>query len=570
VIVIAKLPVLSTLTVWEVAVGSVAGATHNFWLARTDAGGQVVTYPLSEITTPVDPATTVNALTQAAQLSLVSQWTQAKALQAVLDADATTLGVSPAAYDTAISNLSATLVTAGAPATWATTWPSTAVFYAQGIQTTLATLWGTVSAAQATLQAALYAAASSSAVPCAIGDGATTTFLYAGGTVKINGVATVAFTVTSATSTITFTTAPALGAIISGCTTNAQAEASAAQSAVEAAAILVSQTQAAVAAATVSGLTTVYTSGQSQLSWNALSISGVTYEIRLGTTYASAAILGNIAVTNFATVSDGTYWVTPNYSGTYGTPVAIVVTGSTLVTNVVATSNESGNGWLGVMSGGAFYEAGTGLALQGAVKNDSLTALNDSETTQTWDFNGGAQSTGAYEVPSADYVDLGNVQVCTVSATYTAASEAITAGFGGTPSADCAVQLWIAVAQQNGVFGAYQVFVPGQYSGRIFKMKLVLTSTNPNVTPLAPTFTWSVDVPDKILTGTAVACPATGLTVTYSSPFQIRPNLQITILSATSGDYAAVTGDTASGFTVVCYNASTAVARTIHWCAQAY
>ncbi len=193
-----------------------AGSTINVWLGSVD-GVQTTTYPLATITTPVDPSTTVNAITVQGQLALVQQWNQAKTLQTSLDADGVALGVSTTAYDSAITALSSGLVTAGAPSTWATTWPSTAVFSATGIQTSLTTWWGNIAVAQAALQAALNLAAANATAagtPTAIGDGVTTQYLWGGGTVKINGVTTTAYT--TASGVLTFTTAPALDALLQG------------------------------------------------------------------------------------------------------------------------------------------------------------------------------------------------------------------------------------------------------------------------------------------------------------------------------------------------------------------
>jgi hypothetical protein len=206
-----------------------AGATINCWLGSVD-GISTITYPLASIATPQDPSTTLNALTVQDQINAVLSWNQAKALQAVLDADALALGLPDttgtpwSTYDAAVAALSAGLIAAGAPAGWATLWPSTAVFSATGIKTSLAGWWGSIATAQATLQAALASAAAvatGAGSPTALGDGATTQFIYGGGAVKVNGTVTTAYALASGL--LTFTTAPALGALLQGVSTNAQA-----------------------------------------------------------------------------------------------------------------------------------------------------------------------------------------------------------------------------------------------------------------------------------------------------------------------------------------------------------
>ena len=201
-----------------------AGATHNFWLQMSD-GVRSVTFPLAQITTPVDPTSSQDALAPSDQVALINQWAGTLALQALLDADGTALSVSTTAYDGAVTALNTFLVTtSGAPANWYTgpAWPA-AAFYHTGIKSGLATCWSNIGTAQANLQAALNSAAaalSAGGVPTAIGDGVTTVYLWGGGTVKINGTVTAAYT--TAGGLLTFTTAPALDALLTGVSDNAQ------------------------------------------------------------------------------------------------------------------------------------------------------------------------------------------------------------------------------------------------------------------------------------------------------------------------------------------------------------
>ena len=334
----------------------------------------------------------------------------------------------------------------------------------------------------------------------------------------------------------------------------------------------------------ISNFTTVYAAGQSLLQWDAIQQPGMLYEIRMGTSWAAAKILGRIPDVTFQTVSDGTYWVAAYYNGNYGTPASLLVAGTTLVANVVATSDEATTGWAGAISGGAAVDRTLGLFLDGASLIDSLTTTLMDSIVGFWDSMGGVLSSGSYEVPASHDVDIGNAQVCTVSTTYAFAAsmvsslwdtfagnvDSLTFLMDGQAAGIVDAQPWIAIAGQNGVFGAYQKFIPGQYFGRIFKMKMVLTSSDASITPLVVDWSWTVDVPDRIANGNAVVCPAVGLPVVYATPFQIKPNLQITILNKTQGDDEVVTGDSRSGFTVQCFNAGVAVARTINWIAQAY
>ena len=109
----------------------------------------------------VDQLNSADYLTNAAKIALVNNWTQELHTQGTpstvgsLDYQASQYGVSSAAYDAAVTALSAGLVTAGAPSNWATAWPDGTTFHAVGIQTSLTSWWATIAAARTALENAI-------------------------------------------------------------------------------------------------------------------------------------------------------------------------------------------------------------------------------------------------------------------------------------------------------------------------------------------------------------------------------------------------------------------------------
>ena len=77
-------------------------------------------------------------------------------------------------------------------------------------------------------------------------------------------------------------------------------------------------------------------------------------------------------------------------------------------------------------------------------------------------------------------------------------------------------------------------------------------------------------MPDRLETGTGVSILAGGTSVVYAVPFQITPNVQITINGATAGDDAILTSESETGFTIQVKNGGSGVARSINWIAQGY
>ena len=312
--------------------------------------------------------------------------------------------------------------------------------------------------------------------------------------------------------------------------------------------------------ATVNNLAMVYSAGQLGLSWDPiLTLPGVQYEVRFGPTWASSKILGRVSSAFFATVADGTYWVAAYYNQTYSVPATVSVAGTTLTQNVLFTWDEAATSWAGTLGGSA--------ALGGGV---TLT---------------GGNTSGTYTTPAGHIVNVGTAQACTVACSYAFVSSGnvLVSSWASVAALDdieslvvasaatSNVTMQISVDPGSGTFGAWQTFVPGQYVGSRFQMRAALMSALATSIPTLTAMTWSVSLPDRVLRGTNVACAAGGQAITFSTPFQIIPNVQITIANAAAGDDIFFTAvPTTGGFTVQVKNAGTGVARNINWIASAY
>ena len=319
------------------------------------------------------------------------------------------------------------------------------------------------------------------------------------------------------------------------------------------------------ALADVTGLTSYYSNGKTVLTWDKLGDPReFSYEIRKGDTWARAQVLGRVIDNSFVTDGDGTYWVAAYFNGQYSpNPDNIIIDGAVIVANVVQTWDEDATGWSGIFGDDAIYDA-----IEGYV---------------TLASSGGVVSTyGTYEIPSSHIVDVGYSAVCNVSCSYNMNAEGINdlvsqiPVFSAIPSlvgnfaGEAGITIQIAIAPDSGVFGDWKNFVPGTYFGRKFKVRAVLESFNTDVAPVLSSMIFTVDMPDRYETGTAVSVGTSGLTVTYPKPFQVSPNVQITIVNATAGDDAVLTSQSTTGFTVAIKNSGSNVARTINWLAQGY
>jgi len=295
------------------------------------------------------------------------------------------------------------------------------------------------------------------------------------------------------------------------------------------------------------------------LRWDPVDILGITYEVRVGPGFDTGQIVGRPVNALFDVSSDGTYWVASRFGDTYGVPSSIIVTGAAnLQRNVLATCDEKATAWPGTR--------GTGIIVNG---EGSLT------------LNAGLAASGRYE--STNVVDIGRAQLCGVYVSQALAAGSLTDTIDTWPSIDartsfdgkygsyCRVEIEIALAQDDGVFGPWLPYVPGNYLFRKCKLSIVLTSLDASSIPYVMEFASVVDVPDRTDSASGIACPSGGLTITYAKTFQITPATNISISGAARGDYYVLTGETSSGFTVRCYDSTgTAVARTISRFSKGY
>ena len=331
----------------------------------------------------------------------------------------------------------------------------------------------------------------------------------------------------------------------------------------------------------VEGLTDFYRDGKMVLTWRYVKDPRtIDYEIRKGTSWEKGEVLGRVTNNEFITIGNGQYWVAAHTGSLYSpVPTLIDIEGSTLVSNVIATFDEEATGWSGTCSGGAIVD-GTNIILAGDDLVSTIPVFSAIPSLLYWD---GVASQGIYEIPAGHIVDIGHSQACSVTVSYRMSAdspynifstfpllstmESIAGNYAGFAN----VQIQMAIAPDSGVFGDWRDFVPGSYVGRKFKFRAVLSSTSPTVTAILDTLVFSVDVPDRVETGTGITVPIAGYTVTYAKPFQVAPNVQITIVAAQTGDDAVLTNETDEGFDIIVTDINDDPAeRTINWVAQGY
>jgi hypothetical protein len=119
-------------------------------------------------------------------------------------------------------------------------------------------------------------------------------------------------------------------------------------------------------------------------------------------------------------------------------------------------------------------------------------------------------------------------------------------------------------------FGPWTKFYSGQYTGRIFQFRLVLSSYDQNIGVRAIEAHVNVRSPIRVDGKYDIACPVGGMRIVYERPFQEIPAVAVTQDNFDLEDSYTITEKSRSGFSIEFFNQSTSVARQFDWVARGY
>ena len=348
----------------------------------------------------------------------------------------------------------------------------------------------------------------------------------------------------------------------------------------------------------VANLRTNYIASLTQLSWDEIAdFRPVLYEVRKGTAWGGAQILGRVAHPPFTVQGDGTYWVSA-----YSQPIAgiqvysaaavdISIQGSQIVSNVIASYDEAATSWSGSFSG-------TAVVVGGSVVTSGANILVVTDYLGTSDIiHYGLEGNGIYEIPTSHEIDIGRAVACGVNITWVSFGQhiydniLIIADFldfsdilDYAASASVSVYPEISLSQDGITWGAWQKYNAGSYLARKFKARMQLQTLDPTVEALLSGFTFAVDVPDRDDHIVNLSVPSGGTTVTFKPDGSTTavsfnggtqgsptiPHIQVTILAAQNGDVAVISSVSLSSCFVQVLNGGTGVARSVNLLVQGY
>lgn len=324
-------------------------------------------------------------------------------------------------------------------------------------------------------------------------------------------------------------------------------------------------TIARVPLADVQNFVSYYQNNQLILKWDAVTEkyrTPIWYEVRRGTSWSNSEILGLITTNSLVVDVAGFYWVKAYYKSLDGVEIysenetGVDIGSSTILRNVVATYDEASGAWGGTLTN--LTTDGVNLTLPIGIPY------------------------GYYDIPTSHIITLGSAQLCRLSMRYSASGGDLSAAWDdvlvfdewgsvdGYVSGSFKAKAKLAISQDGTTWGEWQDYVMGDYVGMAFKFRIELYSYSNTVTVIASSFSFTVDMPDRIERGTGISIPAAGKTITHTNPFQIAPSTQITVVNAQSGDVIRLTNETKSGFDIQITNGGSGVIRSINYDSGGY
>ena len=331
---------------------------------------------------------------------------------------------------------------------------------------------------------------------------------------------------------------------------------------------------------TVTGLLVLVQNGSTVLVWDEIDdLRTMSYEVRKGASWPTNQLIGVTEDRQITVGGNGVYMVKAKVGTAYSEEAAVaVVVSDALTANVIATSDEKAGGWIGDITGGARVDENGDLRLFGL---GDVYGVPDVYTEGDIYSLGGVTGEGAYHIPAANIVSLDQAALCNVQLDYSIVAYGIfdnieTApdiydltdvygGFGKFVSAEPQIRLFNGTA-----WGEWQRYIPGQYAAEQFDFRIILKSYQADVTPILGEFTFSVDVPDRVVTRSALAVPPEGFSLSFDPPFNVTPSIVCQVLDAAGGEDVEITNESPSGCDIRITTGGVSTAEFVNIIAQGY
>ena len=141
--------------------------------------------------------------------------------------------------------------------------------------------------------------------------------------------------------------------------------------------------------------------------------------------------------------------------------------------------------------------------------------------------------------------------------------------FDGRTAQNSNTTLQIATSDDNVTFSSFQNFTTGEFEGRYFKFRALLTSADQDSRTLVNTLSVTASLPERTESGADISSGTGGKTVTFTNAFRLNPAITISGQNMATGDYFTITSKSTSAFTIEFFDSSNiSVNRTFDYQAK--
>jgi hypothetical protein len=279
----------------------------------------------------------------------------------------------------------------------------------------------------------------------------------------------------------------------------------------------------------------------------------------------------------------GTYFIkavddTTSGSNASVNPAVFVVTSIGLGDlNVVATLTENPS-FAGVKSD-VVVNASNSLELATTPLFDDATGLFDDRSGLFDDFTGYASSGIYYFNNNLDlgqkYTNRLNFSFTSTRSDKTDLFDSATGNFDdrsglfdGDPTAfsDTTISMQLRHTDDDPTgtptWSNWQAFSVSDITARAFEFRLLLSSTDTNVTPVVSALSVTVDMPDRTTSGSDITFTGT-TNVTFDDAFAATPAIGLSLANLTNGDRYTITNKTRTGFTINTFTGGSASTNSV-------
>ena len=128
--------------------------------------------------------------------------------------------------------------------------------------------------------------------------------------------------------------------------------------------------------------------------------------------------------------------------------------------------------------------------------------------------------------------------------------------FDGRTAQNSNTTLQIATSDDNVTFSSFQNFTTGEFEGRYFKFRALLTSADQDSRTLVNTLSVTASLPERTESGADISSGTGGKTITFNNAFRLNPAITISGQNMATGDFFTITSKSTSAFTVEFFNSS--------------